>query len=300
MGLARKKFNPKKTPLSEKDFDEINASSLFEKEITICWKKKKKESILLIFDEIERITFGTGSSSHWRDGKDFLYFWQSVRAAFQRSTGVFSFIIAGTNPRCVEVNFVEGDENPLFNAVPIEFLKGFDVHETREMVGKLGRFMGLEFGETTYSKLTEEFGGHPFLIRHACSSINKAAKGKRPFKVDKGVYEHCVADFLRVSENYIEMIVGTLRENYRDEYDLATYLALGDKESFNEFVETSANIVEHLIGYGIINKSSVGYYFNIEAVAEYLRNKSKYQKINLISKRKDWRYPREGVDLRSR
>ena len=53
------------------------------------------------------------------------------------------------------------------------------------MVRKLGRIMGLRFDEIIYGKLTEDFGGHPFLIRHVCSVINRISPAERPVIVDK-------------------------------------------------------------------------------------------------------------------
>ena len=46
----------------------------------------------------------------------------------------------------------------LFGSIPSEYVPSFTVGQTREMVRKLGRYMGLHFDEMLYAKLVEDFG----------------------------------------------------------------------------------------------------------------------------------------------
>lgn len=265
----------------EERYTEKDAATLFEKEILKIHARLDKKNILLIFDEIENITFHISPSDHWSKGLDFLFFWQTLRSVFQRTTNVFSFLIVGTNAMCVETPTIQGKDNPIFNQVPFEYIAQFDVPQTREMVRKLSRIMGLRFAEIIYAKLTEDFGGHPFLMRHVCSVINNISDSTRPVVVDKLVYEKAKDIFNREYTTYIDMILNVLREHYNDEYTMLEYLARGDVETFNEFAAMSQYYTNHLLGYGIIDKGSSGYSFRIESVKNYLANKQKYKRLNM-------------------
>ena len=267
-------------------YDEKLASVSFEQDILKIYESKKKQTTLFLFDEIERITPGTASSDHWRNGEDFIYFWQTLRGFFQRNQEIFTYMLVGTNPSCVENAILVGHENPLFASIPCQYVPSFDITQVREMVRKLGKYVGLQFDEIIFSKLTDDFGGHPFLIRQACSVIHIECKGDRPIRVDKALYEKIKKKFVDNSTQYLDMVVQVLRDWYPDEYVMLTYLSQGDFNSFNEFASDNPTFTKHLIGYGLIQQSNNGYAFNIEVVKEYLGNQHKYEKINLSEEEK--------------
>lgn len=64
----------------------------------------------------------------------------------------------------------------------------FDLSNVKDKIGHIGKYMGLNFDEEIYTKLTEDYGGHPFLIRHICSLINKDISLDRPCQVSKYEY----------------------------------------------------------------------------------------------------------------
>eukprot|EP01034_Spumella_vulgaris_P042162 gene42162-52274_t len=247
---------------------------------------KKASATLMIFDEIERISPRTASSDHWRSGADFIYFWQTLRAFFQRHPEVFTYMLVGTNPVCVESATLNEHENPIFKSVPSTYVPPFELHHVREMVRKLGRYMGLKFDESIYGMLANDFGGHPFLIRQICSDIHKACTGDRPFLVDKPLYERVKKEFAFKSVDYMAMMVQVFRDWYPDEFDVLTYLANDDEASFNDFAQTHPDYTKHLIGYGLLQKSINGYAFGLEAIKSYISSQTKYQRINLTDDEK--------------
>jgi len=270
---------------NSKNYTEKRAAELFERDMLGIFEGKK-QATLLIFDEIERISPKTGSSSHWREGDDFVYFWQTLRFFFQKHSNVLTYMLVGTNPYCVETPMFGVHDNPLFSSIPFQYVPNFDVVKTREMVRKLGRYMGLRFDEIIYSKLTEDFGGHPFLIRQFCSSINTLAIGDRPVIVDKALYEKAKNQFLLDAKHYVEMVIQVLHEWYKDEYDMLMFLANNDKSVFDEFAKEGNYYTNHLIGYGLINKSNNGYSFNIECVKEYLTQRYRYERQEISSEQR--------------
>ncbi|MBN9244300.1 MAG: hypothetical protein J0I98_16055 [Mesorhizobium sp.] len=272
------KYSLKQSLIDETNYTELNAADQFFDDIKALHVALKRSPIIVAFDEIERISPKTGSSLHWSSGTDFILFWQAVRSAFQRHTGVFSFSLIGTNSRCIETAFIEGHDNPIFNGVPIEYIPGFDHSQTSEMVKKLGLYMGLQFNDVVCSKLHEDFGGHPYLIRHICSIINRNSQIARPVEVDRSMYDKAKVDFEINYANYTEMILDVLIRDFPDEYIMLNALANDDKELFNSFAQ-DPSLTSHLIGYGLIAKGVDGYYFRIESVREHLRKKSKFTKL---------------------
>lgn len=276
-----------KHPLDTADrYTEKTAAASFAVDILRIFKAGARTPLLILFDEIERISPRTGSSAHWRDGIDFVLFWQTLRAFFQRNQEVFTYMLVGTNPSCVEESVIAGHENPLFGSVPSQYLPSFTVEQTREMIRKLGRYMGLRFDEVLYSKLVEDFGGHPFLIRQFCSKVHEACRGDRPVQVDKSLYLKIMQSFQRTAIDYLAMIVSVLRDWYPDEYDMLRILAQGDQKAFSAFAEDHAVYTKHLIGYGLITQSVHGFGFNIEALRVYLNNLHKFERLNLTADEK--------------
>lgn len=267
-------------------YDEKNAADSFEQDIRKIYNSKIKKPTLFIFDEIERITPGTASSPHWRDQGDFIYFWQTLRGFYQRNPDVFTYMLVGTNPSSVELATLSGHENPIFASIPCQYVPSFGLDQVRLMVRKLGRYVGLQFDEIIYSKLTEDFGGHPFLIRQACSLIHTECKGDRPVIVDKALYEKAKKRFVGHSAHYLEMIVEVLRQWYPDEYEMLKFLAQDDLDSFHAFAHDNSAFVKHLVGYGLVQESRNGFAFNIESLREYLVSSHRHERINLSDSEK--------------
>jgi len=275
--MAKNKLDPKLEIPEEENFDVKNSAILFENVLEKLFLSQNQR-VLFIFDEIENISRKTSPSNHWKNGLDFVLFWQSMRSIFQNNKKLLSYIIVGTNPSCIEVPKIDDVDNPLFNHFTPTYIPGFEVEDTRVMTRKLGRKMGIKFEETIYSKLTEDFGGHPFLMRHACSTISKSiVNARRPVSIDRIMYQIGKSDFLRENLNYVEMIVGVLKDHYNDEYEMLRFLAIGDVETFNEFSNLHPYYTNHLIGYGLIKEGPSGFDFCIDAVRDYILADSKYR-----------------------
>ncbi len=284
----------------ENQFKETDAPILFENGLLAAQKENPENKFVFVFDEIENITFGTSPTKHWTDENDFILFWQTLRHLFQKHDKLFSYIIVGTNPRCIETPIIHKSDNPIFNQVYFEYIPPFDVPQTREMVRKLGRIMGLQFDEIIYSKLTEDFGGHPFLIRHVCSVIHKISSSDRPIRVNIPLYNEAKKKFKADYSHFIEMILSVLKQYYPNEFDMLKYIALDDIETFNGLAELSNEFTSHLIGYNIVDYCNSKYSFNIEAIKDYLLSQHKYEKalnnvedrIKEISERRNYLEPK--------
>jgi hypothetical protein len=123
-------------------------------------------------------------------------------------------------------------------------------------------------------------------MRQLCSIINSLAIGDRPVVVDKALYEKAKAQLLLDAKHYVEMVIQVLQEWYKDEYDMLMLLANNDKATFDDFAKEGNYYTNHLIGYGLVNKSANGYSFNIECVREYLSQKHRYDKQEISPEKK--------------
>ena len=243
-------------------------------------------TLLLMLDEIEHITYKKAAEECWKTGMESVKFWKAMRAAYLDEHSNFTYCIVGTNPICIEYATIDNTDNPIFNGVGVSYISGFEVDQTRAMVRKLGRIMGVKFDEVLYSKMVEDYGGHPFLIRPFCSFLTKKY-GDRPLAVDRRKYAETKKDFDETQGKYFDMILEVLEEFYPDEYELLKYLAQDDEKAFLLFVEDEPAMIQHLIGYGIINKNDDYYDFKMDVVKEYILRKEKVSKKRL-SREEKW------------
>lgn len=285
----REKYGLKKTVISNKTEYSVEGDvpELFKKDIKSLYRKNGKKNILIIFDEIEHITFDTSVSDGWKSGDHFIKFWQTLRSAFQTTKNVFSYLLAGTNPKCVETSTINGVDNPIYLQVPPEYIPSFDMAQTNEMVNKLGGYMGLKFDDIVCANLTQDFGGHPFLIRQVCSTIHEKIGISRPKEVTKIEYEKFKPDFILSKGNtYSKMVLEVLERFYPDEHHMLEILSSGDKNTFLELAEGAPEYTAHLINYGILKKSSGDYAFEVDILKTYLSSKNKYKRLNQTNSEK--------------
>lgn len=268
--------------------NEMYASDAFREDIQNLFFYNGRRSILLIFDEIENISYGTSISFSWRSGKDFVKFWQVIRSAFQMIDrhNVFTYLIAGTNPSCIEKPTIDGTDNPLFSQFTPMYIPPFDFSMTQEMVTQLGGYMGIGFSSEVCAHLVEDFGGHPMLIRQMCSFLHSNLGLNRPITISTTEYNSLKKQYYKEENGfrkYAEMVLEVLKRWYQDEYSMLEFLALGDEEQFMEFAHLSPEYTSHLIKYGIVSFSAQlnTYQIAIEAIKDFLQEKNKYKRVNL-------------------
>ncbi len=275
IAIELKEVLPAKHKISSPSvYDPKLAATTFLEDIRILAKQSKKDFVAVLFDEIERIAPGTATSEHWNDDRDFLLFWQAMRAAFQSPSSPLVYLIVGTNPRCVETVKLHESDNPLYGNVEKRFIPMFSAEQVSEMVVDLGSIMGVKFDAESCMKLFQDFGGHPFLTRYACSFVANAAR-ERPVTVDRTVYAKGVNQYTTESDSYVASVVGLLEEQYPDEYLMLGYIGQGDIGGFNTLAQQDTSLLEHLYGYGILKKGVEGSYFNIGIIERYFSKKSK-------------------------
>ena len=134
--------------------------------------------------------------------------------------------------------------------------------------------MGVHFDAESRVALFQDFGGHPFLTRYACSFIAKSTS-ERPITVDRTLYAKGVNDYTTESDSYVESVVGLLREKYVDEHLMLEYFGQGDGDNFNFFAQHDPSLLEHLYGYGVLKRGLEDNFFNIGIIEKYFSKKVK-------------------------
>lgn len=247
--------------------------------------------VCVMFDEIEYISFISPKDKHWRE--DYIELWQTLWSS-QSQFKCLSFIIAGVNPSVVESDLVEGVQNPLFGIVPHKYLTGFNQDEARMMLRKLGKRMGMAFEFDACDLIRDWYGGHPLLIRQACSTLNSfmSEVNSHPFKVDVNSFEGLKSRIDQELTFYSNHAISEIREFYPGEYRLFELLATGQELEFSEQSRESS-LIAHLCSYQLIRRGNIGYEVNIPVIA---------QRVALDSMRKDGRellYPLINIVERS-
>lgn len=266
------------------NYTEKDASIFFEEDLKKIFNSNNKNRLLIIFDEIENITFDISPTDHWNKETDFILFWQSIRAIYQKNQGLFSFIIAGVNPKTIETGLINGFDNPIYRMITPTYLKLFNHSNVSDMVKNIGNYMGLDFDDEIFTFLTDDFGGHPFLIRQICSKIHQDTSTKRPINVSKLYYKENITSFNKHLSDYVELIIDVLKNWYPNEYELLEHLVLENYPEFEKMSSISDKTINHLIGYNLIEKSSNDvYHVKINAVKDYIKENTKiYQTFNKI------------------
>ena len=258
-----------------------NAGSRFSSDIKAILQAGQLDQILLMFDEIEFITYGLSGAlgQHW--DSDFVPFWQTIRSTHQETQGRLVFLVAGVNPACVETSHFGGIQNPIFQLTAPHYLEPFTVAQTRDMVRSIGRYTGLKFEEQIYTYLQESYGGHPFLIRIACSEVWRISDRANPEKlttVSNEGFKRTSLEIRSRMEPPIKDILLSLVWWYPEEYDLLRILASGDASFVSDYLRQEPGSIFQFAQYGILKKDKLDE-FAIVDVRNFLnQHGEKYKK----------------------
>ncbi|WP_433694620.1 hypothetical protein [Herbaspirillum seropedicae] len=262
----------------EVHYTEADATTCFADDLRIV-KTKTGKPVLIIFDEIQNLCFDVSTSEAWCSGKESIPFWQAIRSVYQQNQNLFSFILGGTNAHIIEApHSADGSDNPLFGYVGPHYLGFFSWQEVKGMLLHIGGYMGMTFDESIFHYLTDDFGGHPFLIRQACSKLwdlQSAPNVPRRVHTTKAFYQLHKEELFVHTRNYIAMILEVLTERYQREFEMLRVLAAGDQERFRIYAETSSRDVAHLMGYGLIERPADSFTFRISAVESAVKKNAR-------------------------
>ena len=265
------KKNRKRT-IAISEYDERNAGNAFLKDVRSLLSDGQLDRVVLLFDEIEYITprISGALGPHW--DSDFVPFWQTIRAIHQEVEGRLTFSVAGVNPAAVTNSHFDEAPNPIFQLATPTYLSPLEVAQVRDMVRTIGRNSGLNIEEPVYAHLAAEYGGHPFLIRIACSEVTRSVDTKNPLQravVGVGNFEVQEAVIRARLERPIRDILLSLVWWYPDEYEVLTILADGDKGFVDDYLRDEPASVLQFAHYGLLTKD--GREFAIRELQDFLQ-----------------------------
>ena len=272
------KRNHKRT-VTTSQYDERNAGNLFLKDVRALLTDGQLQHIVLLFDEIEYITPNISGAlgQHW--DVDFVPFWQTIRAVHQEVKGQLTFLVAGVNPAAVTTSHFDGAPNPIFQLATPTYLSPLEVPQVRDMVRTIGRYSGLNIDEPVYEHLADTYGGHPFLIRIACSEVTKRVDTKNPERRAVVEVANLTGQELIIRarlERPIRDILLSLVWWYPEEYDLLAILADGEDAFFEDYLGDDPASVLRFAHYGLLTRD--GRKFAIKDLQEFLQeNGARYK-----------------------
>ena len=217
----------------------------------------KGVKLILIFDEIEYISFIAPLDEHWKT--EFVDFWQTIWS-IQSTYRNLTFIVSGVNASVSEVDSIVVEkkkiQNPLFGIVQSEYLIGLTEDECNSMIKTLGKRMGLKFLHEVIKYIYAQYGGHPMLTRLACSKFNMHfEEADRPVTIDLKQAEKLLPDVNSELVYYFKHVISELQEFYPDEYEMFEILASGQVGDYLE-LSHSVELTKHLFDYGLIEKTA--------------------------------------------
>ena len=230
---------------------------------------ERNTKIILIFDEIEYISYFAKQDSHW--GNDYFDFWQTLWSE-QSTYANLCFIICGVNAYITEKDSINGIQNPLFGIIQSEYLTGLTYDETTTMIKTLGKRMGLRFEHDAIQLLYEQYGGHPMLTRMACSWLNRSfAEDQRPITLSRLQVKNFQSDIDTdpAFYSYFGHIVSEIKQFYPDEYEMLEILASGQTDDFIELSHTN-EFIQHLLAYGLISYNKKIPYISLPVAGKYI------------------------------
>lgn len=271
--------NHKRT-VSTSRYDERNAGNSFLRDVRALLADGQLQHISLLFDEIEYMTprISGALGQHW--DSDFVPFWQTIRAVHHEVKGQLTFSVAGVNPAAVTTSHFDKAPNPIFQLATPTYLTPFDVPQVRDMVRTIGRYSGLNIEEPVYKHLTDTYGGHPFLIRIACSEVTRGVSTNDPERravVGTQNFKEQRASIRARMERPIRDILLSLVWWYPEEYDVLSILADGDEGFVDDYLGDDPASVLRFAHYGLLTED--GKKFAIQDLHEFLQeNGATYKK----------------------
>lgn len=253
----------------------------------------RKKRIVIMFDEIEYISFKAPMDEHWKN--EYIDFWQTIWSVQSLHRNLV-FVISGVNPSVTEIDMINGVQNPLFGIVQSEYLLGLSEEDSRIMIRTLGKRMGLKFEHDAIATLFNQYCGHPMLLRLACSYINRQYDvERRPITITKQKVKDIQEDIDVELAYYFKHIVSEIQLFYPEEYEMFELLASGQTYDFIELA-TAAEFTKHLYNYGLIAKDKNNNPFvNMPVAGRYVamelakkEQRTSLYKIIEKDKRKNW------------
>ncbi len=129
-----------------------------------------KSYIVIMIDEVERIVpFPNGKMTDYQKYDDFF---SLIRDLSQVDQCLVS-IVTGENPLIRKEFDQKSVSNTMFELYDERYLQNFSYQDCKDMIVKIGAWMGFAYSEGSLQLIFDETAGHPYIARTLCATIIK-------------------------------------------------------------------------------------------------------------------------------
>jgi hypothetical protein len=218
--------------------------------------------ICILVDEIERLYERPAETQ-------FVRLWRVLRGLDQQYPERLRYVVGGTSPECAETGLVDGEDNPLFNYLRVEYLGPLSQSDSEQLLCQLGSQVGMNFTPTGLRVAFDETGGHPALLRSFGSIAHQSGDKRHDVvDIDASYLESSLQRFGERARPILDQMLSALEDKNRDELDILRSLAAGRLFEYRQFVEIAPEAVERLGRLGLLAKNGEG--FSIVRLQEYM------------------------------
>ena len=271
----------------ENDYSPRKAQISFERNLFNIKKKLNLKYLTLIFDEIEFLTFDFATVEHWKNGEDYLKFWGALRAVQQKNHDLFNIVVCGVNPWMVEKGSVNDIQNPFFAGIKTKYVPFFTDKETIDMITGIGRYMGLSFSDTACYNLLQEFGGHPHMLRLACSELHNSQWDKekyRPATIRNSFIKSNLDSLVASCNQHLTNVMDIFLKRYPNEYEMLKLISANEQDKLNQLRRENPIDFNHLDKYNLINIENDFVDLKINAIRRFFKNSNLLDTVIVDSK----------------
>jgi hypothetical protein len=186
---------------------------------------------------------------------DAIHFLRMIRGVSQQ-TGQLTLVVAGVNASPSESPVIGEEDNPLFGLLSVRYLGPLDSASCAEMIRDVGRRMRMRWDPAATKAVASYVGGHPLLARLAASDVWERHP-ERPLRPTAEMVNHDLQGFHIRNSNIFVQMVQSLRRYYPDELEVLRVIASGDKEFARSLLRDDASILNHLVGYGVVDQATL-------------------------------------------
>jgi len=269
------------------DYTPRKAQISFERNLFKIKEKLNLKYLTLIFDEIEFLTFDFATAEHWKNGEDYLKFWGAMRAVQQKNHDLFNIVVCGVNPWMVEKGSVNNIQNPFFAGIKTKYVPFFTDKETIEMITGIGRYMGLSFSDEACYNLLQEFGGHPHMLRLACSELHVSQLEKekfRPASIQNSYIKSNLDSLVSSCNQHLTNVMDIFQNRYPNEYEMLKLISANEQDKLNKLRRENPIDFNHLEKYNLIKIENDFVDLKINAIKRFFNNSSLLDSVIVDSK----------------
>ncbi len=209
-------------------------------------------AVVVIFDEYERL-YGADRGIEASEGIAVL---DLMRGLTQQSSGRFSFVVAGRSREHAQRARIDGEVNPLYNAVVPYPLAGLSRGDLGTLVDRIGTRAGVVFAPDAVDLVCEESGGHPYLARQFCRIVERPidVAQRQPFKASREHVFRRLGEFRREVRWTMDELLYAVKRFDEEAPAFLSSIVSGDVPRGRDGAVWRPEVVDELVSIGVLTR----------------------------------------------